>query len=354
MSTTMSSFASGEGSVHPLPGVDLPAAWSTPPSSRRADTPPGAFAIGREVVAPGERRDLELPVTCLPTGSWLSLPLTVVCGRGLGPSLFLTAALRGDEMNGIEIVRSVLRAVDPSWLSGTIVAVPVVNVLGMLGDTPYGPDHRDLDRCFPGGPTGTVAAQLAHVLTREVLARCDAGIDLRTASDRRQSLPHVQADLSDPRARQLAKAIAAPVTLHVRHRDGTLRHAGARLGKPVVVLEGGEPGRFDPVTLSVGVSGIRRALESMHMAPAITPAPPHTAFEGSETQWARARRSGILRLEVELGQLVSRGTTLGRIGDTRATSEMEVRAPVAGVVIGVQRHPVVHEGDAIVHLAITR
>lgn len=324
----------------PVPGAGRP---------RRAH---GAFAIGNEVVSQGERRHLELPVTCLPTGSWLSLPLTVLCGSLPGPTVALTAAVHGDELCGVELVREVLRSVDPAHLVGTVVAVPVVNVLGLLGDSPLGPDHRDIDRSFPGSPTGSVAAQLAHVVTREVVGRADVTIDLRTAADHRQSLPHVQADLRDPTAARLARAFGAPMLLHRPSREATLRRTAERLGHTGLTFEGGETGRFDDGVLASGTAGVLRVLTALGMSETPPPPPPHPSVESVETQWVRARRSGILRLTAGLGARVRRGDVLGAIGDTRATSEMPVKAHVDGVVLTVAARPVVHQGDAIVQIAI--
>lgn len=347
-------YASGEGSVHPLPkapGGPGPGGVADLTVPDHGVGGPGAFAIGREMVAPGERRELEIPVTCLPTGSWLSIPVTVVNGIRPGPRLFLTGALHGDELVGLEIVRSVLRSTRAEHLAGTLVAVPVVDVLGVLGDLRQGPDHRDLDRSFPGSSTGSTASQLAQTVTREIVSRTDLGIDFRSSSGSRACLAHICCDLGDPAARRLATAFGAPVTLHTRPREGSLRYAAARLGHRVLVFEGGEAGRVDAAPLQAGTAGALRVMEQLGMRATQTPAA--VTREATETQWVRARRGGILRLEVGLGQTVQRGQDLGTIGDTRATSEKAVRAPVGGVVLEVQRHPVVHQGDAIVQIAIT-
>ncbi len=330
---------------HLVPGEALPVA-SRP---RRAH---GAFAIGNEVVGQGERRHLELPVTCLPTGSWLSLPLTVLCGTLPGPTVAVTAAVHGDELCGIELVREVLRRVDPAHLVGTLVAVPVVNVLGLLGDSPFGPDHRDIDTSFPGSPTGSVASQLAHVVTREVIGRSDITIDLRTANDHRCSLPHIQTDLRDPTTARLARAFGAPMILHRPSRDGTLRHTTERLGRTGLTFEGGETGRFDEGVLVSGTAGVLRVMTALGMVETPPPPPPHPSVESVETQWVRARRSGVLRLAVHLGARVRRGEVLGTIGDTRATSEMAVKAHVDGVVLTTSTRPIVHQGDAVVQIGI--
>ena len=184
-----------------------------------------SFAIGNVRVRAGSTKEVELPITRLVTGGDVSLPVRVVHGREPGPTVWVNAAIHGDEVMGIEVIRQAVATLSPRTLRGTLVAVPVVNVLGFMTGDRYLPDRRDLNRSFPGSARGSLASRIAHLFMTEVVSKCDVGIDLHTASDRRTNLPQIRADLDDPRTRSLAEAFGAPVMLHARLRDGSLRQA---------------------------------------------------------------------------------------------------------------------------------
>jgi predicted deacylase len=197
--------------------------------------------VAGTTVAPGRRQLVEVPVARLPTATRLNLPIIVLNGLRPGPKLWLSAVVHGDELNGLEIIRRVLEVVRPRRLAGMLLAVPVVNVFGMVTETRYLPDRRDLNRSFPGSPKGSLAAQLANLFMTNVVAACDMGIDLHTGSDHRFNLPQIRGDLEDPTTLRLARAFGAPVSVHAPLRDGSLREACRRRGIPVVVYEGASP-----------------------------------------------------------------------------------------------------------------
>jgi uncharacterized protein len=188
--------------------------------------------VAGTTVAPGRRQLVEVLVARLPTATRLNLPIMVLNGQRSGPKLWLSAVVHGDELNGLEIIRRVLELVRPRRLAGTLLAVPVVNVFGMVTETRYLPDRRDLNRSFPGSPNGSLAAQLAHLFMTNVAAACDMGIDLHTGSDHRFNLPQIRGDLEDPTTLRLAQAFGAPVSVHSPLRDGSLREACRRRGIP--------------------------------------------------------------------------------------------------------------------------
>lgn len=309
-----------------------------------------SFAIGSVRVRAGQRRDVELPITRLVTGGDASLPVRVVHGREPGPTVWVDAAIHGDEVLGVEIVRQVLAQLSPKTLRGTLLAVPVVNVLGFMTGDRYLPDGRDLNRSFPGSARGSLASRIAHLLMAEVVSKCDVGIDLHTASARRSNLPQIRADLEDPETRRLAEAFGAPVMLHARLRDGSLRQAAREAGSTVLLFEGGEAMRFDEDPIAVGVAGVLRVLAALDMldAEATDDEPPVACFSSG---WVRARGTGILQLEVDEGALVEDGQRLGRIADAFGDNGRIVRADRDGIVIGLTRAPMVHAGDALVHIA---
>jgi uncharacterized protein len=309
-----------------------------------------SFAIGTWRVRAGQARELELPFTRLVTGAEASLPVRILHGRGDGPTVWLSAAIHGDEVVGIEVIRQVLAALSAKTLCGTLIAIPVVNVLGFMAGSRYLPDRRDLNRSFPGSARGSLASRIAHLVMSEVVHKCDVGIDLHTGSDHRTNLPQIRADLDDPRTLELARAFGAPVILHARFRDGSLRQAARESGAVVLVYEGGEAQRFDDFAIEAGVAGVRRVLATLGMIDTLDPAAePSLLSRGSS--WVRAKSSGILHLDCHLGQHVSEGGRLGGLTNTFGRRLRLVHAHRDGIVIGRTQAPLVNSGDALVHIA---
>jgi uncharacterized protein len=309
------------------------------------------LVIGGMVIPPGERGRVELPAARLATGSPLGIPLEVLHGRRPGPRVWLTAAIHGDELNGVEIIRQVLAEVSPRHLAGVLMAVPIVNVHGFITESRYLPDRRDLNRSFPGSARGSQAARLAHLLLTEVIRKGDLGIDLHTGSGDRTNLPQLRADLDDAETRRLATAFGAPILIHATIRDGSLRAAASNLGSRVLVYEGGEARRFNRDAIEVGTRGVLRVLQALGMrggSPGQPPAPPR---ESRSTRWVRAGRSGLVRLDVEPGHEVRKGQRLGVIKDAFGDRMLTVKATTTGIVIGLTRQPNVNRGDALVHIA---
>ncbi|PKH42182.1 hypothetical protein SAMN05192575_107122 [Nocardioides alpinus] len=310
-----------------------------------------SFAIGGVRIRAGTVRALELPITRLVTGAEVSLPVRVVHGREDGPCVWIDAAIHGDEVAGVEIVRQVMAGLDPKNFRGTLVAVPIVNVLGFMTGDRYLPDRRDLNRSFPGSSRGSLAGRIAYLFMKEIVAGCEVGIDLHTGSDRRSNLPQIRADLDDAGTRELAQAFGAPVMLHAKIRDGSLRHAAREQGAKVLLYEGGENLRFDAYAVDAGVIGVRRVLASLGMTEAVVEPPVEPSLECRSSGWVRARRTGILHLDVTLGQKVSEGERLGTLFDSFGKTLRAVYASRDGIVIGRTEAPLVNSGDAVVHIA---
>ncbi|WP_051063451.1 succinylglutamate desuccinylase/aspartoacylase family protein, partial [Ilumatobacter nonamiensis] len=223
-----------------------------PPRRRRLRRRP-SFSIGDLDVAAGRSAIGQLPISRLVTGNQISIPINVFHGRNEGPVIWLSAAVHGDEIAGVEIIRRALSTIVPRTLAGTIVAVPIVNVHGFLSGDRYLPDRRDLNRSFPGSPGGSLAARVANIFMTEIVQRCDVGIDLHTGSDHRTNLPQIRADLDDPRTRDLAIAFGAPLIMHAKLRDGSMRAAATATGSTVLLYEGGEAWRFDREAIDAAV-----------------------------------------------------------------------------------------------------
>lgn len=313
--------------------------------------PGETITIGGVSVAPGERRGLSLPVGMLHTRVPVEMPVWVLNGRRAGPRLFISAAIHGDELNGIEIIRRI-RVRPLRGLRGTLLLVPVVNVFGLLHHSRYLPDRRDLNRSFPGSERGSLAARLAHLFMAEIVARCTHGIDLHTGAIHRSNLPQVRAQLDDPVTRELALAFGAPVVLDSRLRDGSLREAAAGCGIPALIYEAGEALRFDELCIRMGVAGILQVMRQLGMLPRparrTRPTEPVIA-QGSS--WLRAPEAGILRSGLALGRRVAAGERLGLVSDPFGERETPIVATHAGIVIGRNSLPLVNEGDALFHVA---
>lgn len=309
------------------------------------------FRLGGTTVPPGTRVLIELPVARLTTGSEASLPVTVLHGSAPGPRLWLDAAIHGDELNGLEIIRQVLAQLDAKRLRGALIAVPIVNVFGFIQQDRYLPDRRDLNRSFPGAPNGSLAARLAHLFVSEIVTRCQYGIDLHTGSLHRANLPQVRADLEDPATRRLAEAFGAPLIFHARPIRGSLRETAVRRKVPLLVYEAGEPLRFTQDAIETGVRGILRVMATLGMWDLNHSGPPPETLHAEGTRWLRAPRSGIFHLATTLGERVKRGKLLGRIVDPVTDDVHRVRAPFEGLVIGYTKNPLVYQGGALLHLA---
>jgi predicted deacylase len=320
----------------------------------RADTHPSVFEIGGVRVEAGERRTLELPLATLSTHTAVNLPMQVWHGRRPGPALFVCAAIHGDEILGLEIIRRLLRSPSLKRLRGTLVAIPIVNVFGFIARSRYLPDRRDLNRCFPGRASGSLGARVAHQFLTEVVMRCTQGIDLHTGAIHRANFPQVRVNLDQPAAATMARDFAAPVTVNASLREGSLRGAADTLGIPVIVYEAGEALRFDELAIRLGVRGVLGVMRGLGMLPA---ADVRTTRETAEplvarsTSWVRAPASGVFRPEVALGGRVRSGEVLGHVAGPFGEEETDVRSPVDGVVIGRNHLPLVHEGNALYHIA---
>ena len=310
-----------------------------------------SFEIGGVRVRPGLRRALALPITRLVTGADVDLPIRVVHGREEGPTIWVNAAIHGDEAVGVEVVRQVLAGLDAKTLRGTVIAIPIVNVLGFMNGSRYLPDRRDLNRSFPGSARGSLAGRIAHLMMTEVVDKCTVGIDLHTGSDRRTNLPQIRTDLEDPETRALASAFAAPVMLHARLRDGSLRSAARERGAKVLLYEAGEAWRMDDWAIDAGVVGVRRVLAALDMTDPVPDDDPPASVESWRSGWVRARGTGMVHLDVRLGQEVTKGERIGGLFDSLGRRVRLIHADRDGMVVGRTEAPVVNSGDAVVHIA---
>jgi len=309
------------------------------------------FEIGSTQVLPGTRTTIALPMARLYTHDQLSLPVHVIHGRSSGPAMFVCAAVHGDEINGVEIIRRLLNVRALDKLKGTLLAVPVVNPFGFIQRARYLPDRRDLNRSFPGTPKGSQAGRLAHLFMTEIAARCDFGVDLHTGSNFRSNLPQIRACLHDPQTLELASVFGAPIVVPSELRDGSLREAVASIGKPVLVYEGGEALYFNETAIRAGLRGILNLMRHTGILPAGRRVKRREPIITDKTSWVRASMSGTFSRKAQMGSLVKKGSLLGTLSDPLGDDCEDVFAPFTGVIIGQLNLPLAHEGDALIHLA---
>jgi predicted deacylase len=281
----------------------------------------------------------------------VSTPVLVVNGALPGPTLCLTAAVHGDELNGIEMVRRVMHDLDPSKLSGAVIGVPIVNVQGFRRGSRYLPDRRDLNRYFPGNPNGSAAARIADSFFMKVVSQCDALVDLHTGSFERANLPQIRADLRNPDVMTLTQGFGSMVILHSAPAVGTLRHAATRAGIPAVTLEAGGPSQLELNEVKLGVKGIETLVNTLGMVKKrrLWGEPEPVYYRSS---WVRADNGGILLADVSLGSTVRKGDLLGTITDPMNNARTELRSPYSGRIIGMARNQVVMPGFAAFHVGI--
>ncbi len=337
-----------------LPGEVVPDAEPEVPLAEAVDAAEGAaraVEILGETIKPGTSARLSWAATELFEGVSVSTPVLVQNGSMPGPTLCLTAAVHGDELNGIEMVRRVMHDLEPHKLSGAVIGVPIVNVQGFRRGSRYLPDRRDLNRYFPGNPNGSAASRIAHSFFENVLRHCDALIDLHTGSFERANLPQIRADLRNPDVVTLTQGFGSMVILHSTPAAGTLRYAATNAGIPTVTLEAGGPSQLELNEVKHGVKGIETLINTLGMIPKTRLwGDPEPVYYRST--WVRANSGGVLLADVSLGSTVRKGDLLGSITDPMSNARTEIRSPYSGRIIGMARNQVVMPGFAAFHVGI--
>ncbi|WP_196138087.1 succinylglutamate desuccinylase/aspartoacylase family protein [Aliikangiella sp. G2MR2-5] len=306
--------------------------------------------IAGESILPGEKRQIQLPVAKLYTDTEISIPIFVARSKKPGPVLMISAAIHGDELNGIEIIK---RLISKKLVlkKGTLIAVPMVNVYGVLNQNRYMPDRRDLNRSFPGTKKGSLAGRVANLFLEEVVSKCDYGIDIHTGAIHRSNLPQIRADLDDEETLELAKAFGAPVILNANLRDGSLRNAAKEIGTKILLYEAGEALRFDELSIRIGIKGIKQVLKHLGMSKSNRVKKVIEPFRADKSLWVRATDSGIINHLFQLGDHVRKGQVIAEIHDPFGQQIDVIKAALSGVIIGKQNIPLAQEGEAIYHIA---
>jgi uncharacterized protein len=308
--------------------------------------------IAGVTVKAGSRQSIDIPLPSFYTHSSVNMPVHVVHGRNAGPVLLVSAALHGDEINGVEIIRRLLAHKSINRIRGTLIAIPVVNVYGFVSKSRYLPDRRDLNRSFPGSEKGSMASRLAHVLMTQILPHCDHIIDLHTGAVNRENLPQIRAKLrGDSELKKLARAFGVPVILNAEFLEGSFRAAAKEMGIGVLLYEAGEALRFDEVAIRAGLRGVLQVMAELGMRRKSTRKQRVMSMIANRTRWVRAAQSGILRSLVATGMKVEEGDLLAYINNPLGEHTEELISPVSGIVIGKTNLPLVFAGEALFNIA---
>ena len=308
------------------------------------------FVIGGHSIAPGTSMDVRLPISQTYTGDAINIPLRIIRGKEPGPKIFVTAAIHGDEINGTGIIHDFFFNEHVDLQRGTLILAPVVNVFGCESHERYLPDRRDLNRSFPGSAKGSLASRIAHILMQELVGPCDFGIDLHTAAAQRTNFPNIRADLSNPKARRIATAFGAMLTVDGKGPLGSFRREATRSGCPTIILEAGEPWKVEPAVLQIGIRGIRNVLSELEMIDEAPEKPPFQVKIRRST-WVRAAVGGILKFHVSPGDFVEAGQAVATNYSIMGVEQSVLTSEGHGIVLGMTTMPAVKPGEPICHIA---
>jgi len=307
--------------------------------------------INHRTLEPGESAQLFLNAYQLPTRTIIKIPIYAFNSLHKGPVILLLAGMHGDEINGIEIIRKLMTRHDVRHpLKGTILAIPIINIISFLNGSRDLPDGRDLNRCFPGTRSGSLGSRIAFDLMQQVIPQIDFGVDFHTGGARINNHPQIRCVFSNSTNLELAEKFSPPLIINAPFRDSTLRKEASKKGKSILVYEGGESSRFDYTAINEGVNGCLRLLKHLEMIDADIPDNPGVKI--NKTTWVRAKSSGLFHASKLNGSHVQKGELVGMICNPYGEIEQKLVAPNAGYIVGINNLPVINQGDALIHIGM--
>lgn len=306
--------------------------------------------IGGVLINPGETREINLKVSEFFTATPTLVPISVFRGREEGPTVVVTAAVHGDELNGVGIVRKLIYEMNHERLKGTLICVPILNRFGFLNQSRYLPDRRDLNRFFPGKPDGVMAERICYVIFNEIIKKCDCGIDLHTAAADRTNTPHVRADMENKDVARIARAFGEEIILHHKGVPGSLRRAAVEAGVPFILFEAGEPQKFEQALIQRGYEGVLNVLAELGMIERNMKRPQYQIII-KDTEWIRAERGGMLDIKTHPGEILYEGDDIAIITNPFGRELYTQKAPFTGLVLSVTTMPLVSPGIPLCNLA---
>lgn len=307
--------------------------------------------ISGQPIRPGEFKEIIINIARLPSRTQIDTPIYAFRGLEDGPVLALTAGMHGDEINGMEIVRRILDSGHNRVKRGTVICMPIINIYGFLNYSREVPDGKDVNRSFPGSKNGSLASRVAYHITHDIIPYIDYGIDFHTGGAMRTNYPQVRCVMAEPKNVELANAFHAPFTIDSPFRPHSIRQQAAKLGKNIIVYEGGESLRFDQQAIEEGINGTLRLMKHLQMID-WAPEPKEANKIVWNSSWARAHHAGLFQSAIACGELVHKNQIVGTITDPFGEFKETVKAPSTGYVVGLNNHPVVNAGDALLHIGM--
>lgn len=302
-----------------------------------------------KTIPPGGAVDLKLSISESYSGMTIRIPVHVRRGPDDGPVVFVTAAMHGNEINGTGAIRHLILDETLKLQRGALILVPVVNLLGFDRHSRYLPDRRDLNRCFPGSETGSLAGRMARILFDEIVARSDYGIDLHTAAVRRTNFPNVRGDMSRAEVRKLAESFGSEIILDSHGPRGCLRREACKAGCPTIILEAGEVWKVEPAIVEYSLRGIRNVLCHLGMIDE-QPVPGEYQVVITRTKWVRADHGGFLQFHVRPGEIVQENQVVATNTSLLGRERNVLTAPFDGVILGMTTIPAVSPGEPVCHI----
>lgn len=309
--------------------------------------------ISGKQILPGEEAVINVNIGKLPSHASIDLNITVARAVEDGPTLLLSGGLHGDEINGIEIVRRIIEREHHIPKIGTVICIPIINMYGFINFSRYVPDGKDVNRSFPGNKNGSLASRVAHYLTHNIIPKIDVGLDFHTGGGERTNYPQLRCVLKDERNAEIANVFQPPFIINSAYRPKSLRQTAARMGKHILVYEGGESTRFDEFAIEQGIEGALRVMKHLGMRER-APVADQKSIVVKNSSWVRAKSSGIFHTLIAYGDEVQRNQVVGHISDPFGASKSRIKSPANGYVIGLNHNPIVHQGDAIMHIGVKK
>jgi len=310
------------------------------------------ITINKHTIKAGENKTVILNSYELHTKTHIEIPVHVINSGKPGPAILLSAGMHGEETNGIEIIRRIIRRKEVQELKcGSLIAIPVINIISFLYGSRDLPDGRDLNRCFPGTKNGSIGSRIAYDLVKHILPIIDFGIDFHTGGSKINNYPQLRCVYEFDGNLELAEKFGAPLIINSKYRDGTLRKEAAKKNKPILVYEGGESMRFDYLAINEGLNGCLRLMNAYQMINVEVPDMP--AVKIIKDTWIRANSSGLFHMNKSNGSHVLKDDLLGVVCHPFGNIEDKIYSPEAGYLVGINNQPVVNQGDALIHLGFT-
>ncbi|GGF44919.1 succinylglutamate desuccinylase/aspartoacylase family protein [Echinicola rosea] len=299
-------------------------------------------------IRPGQSINIEIAIARLPTHTLIDLPVFIRRAKEDGPVVLISGGVHGDEINGIVAVKRMLEEELLQPVRGTIIYIPLVNVYGFLSNSRTFPDGRDLNRSFPGNNKGSLASQIAYILTNEIIPVIDYGVDIHTGGRMLGNYPQIRVDFKDKIGMEMAKAFGARFVLNSSHIDKSFRKEAFKRKKHILVYEGGESMRLDEFSIDEAIRGTKRMLSYLGVIDEDIPIDEPIIIK--ESSWTRAKISGIFTPVVQIGDEVKKRQVLARISDPYGQVKVPVKSSSNGFVVGLNNSPVVNAGDALFHI----